>query len=64
VAGDPEAARVGVAVAVDEQKVRLRFDAFEGEGEGWYLAEGEEAGDVGKVTGASMTWCSTTSSAG
>ncbi len=52
VAGDAEAPRVGVTLAVDEEEVRLGGELLKGEAEGRRLAEGEEAGHVGKGDGA------------
>ncbi len=51
VAGDAEAARVGEAVAVDEEEVGGPPQLLEGAGEDGDLAEGEEAGDVGEGDG-------------
>ncbi len=51
VAGDAEAAGVGIAVAVDEEEVRHLAEAAEGAGQDWHLPEGQEAGDVGECDG-------------
>jgi len=48
VAGDTEAPRMGEAMAIHQEKVRHSLQLLEGAGQGWYLPEGEEAGDVGK----------------
>ena len=48
VGGDAEATGVGVALAIDEEKVRDHGELLEGPGEGGDFAEGEEAGDVGE----------------
>ena len=50
-AGEAEAARVGEAVAIDEEEVRRPLQLLEGAGEDGHLAEGEEAGDVGEGDG-------------
>lgn len=48
VAGDTEAAGVGVALAVDEEEIGPWGELFEGQGKGRDFSKGKEAGDVGK----------------
>ena len=45
-AGDAEASRVGDALAVDEQNVRLNGEGLQHRGQGGGFPKGEEAGNV------------------
>jgi hypothetical protein len=48
VTSEAEATRMGQSLPVDEKEVGSSSEPTEGGDQGWYLAEGEETGDVRK----------------